>query len=95
LHLHPRVDLPSGSCTRVPDGGADGDVHHVVVEQDLDPSPEGPKANLAIEGKPRIINPVFSNYAIMFAIIVHLRFRSWFETLDAWSLGTYALSLVC
>jgi hypothetical protein len=31
----------------------------------------------------------------MFAMIVHLRFRSWFETLDAWSLGTYALSLVC
>jgi hypothetical protein len=62
LHLHPRVDLPSGSCTRVPeggDGGADGDVHHVVVEQDLDQGPEGPKANLAIEGKPRIINPVF------------------------------------
>jgi hypothetical protein len=41
------------------DGGADGDVHHVVLEQDLDQRPEGPKANLAIEGKPRIINPVF------------------------------------
>jgi hypothetical protein len=26
---------------------------------------------------------------------VHLRFKSWIETLDAWSLGTYALSLVC
>jgi hypothetical protein len=34
-------------------------VHHVVVEQDLDQSPEGPKANLAIEGKPQIINPDF------------------------------------
>jgi hypothetical protein len=31
----------------------------------------------------------------MFASIVHLRFRSWTETLDAWSRGTYALSLVC
>jgi hypothetical protein len=31
----------------------------------------------------------------MFAMIVHLRFRNWIETLDAWSLGTYALSLVC
>jgi hypothetical protein len=62
LHLHPRVDLSDGSCTRVPgggDGGGDGDVHHVVVEQDLDQSPEGPKANLATEGKPRIINLVF------------------------------------
>jgi hypothetical protein len=60
--LHPRVDLPDGSGTRVPergDGGADGDVHHVVVEQDLDQSPEGPKAILASEGKPQIINLVF------------------------------------
>jgi hypothetical protein len=64
LHLHPRVDPSDGSCTRVSeggDGGANGDVHHVVVEQDLDQSPEGPKANLAIEGKPRIINLVFKN----------------------------------
>jgi hypothetical protein len=62
LHLHPHVDLPDGSCTRVlegGDGGADGDVHHVTVEQDLDQSPKGPKANLASEGKPRIINLVF------------------------------------
>jgi hypothetical protein len=28
-------------------------------------------------------------------MIVHLRFRSWFETLDAWALGTYVLLLVC
>jgi hypothetical protein len=28
-------------------------------------------------------------------MIVHLRFRSWLETLDAWSLGTYVLLLVC
>jgi hypothetical protein len=65
LHLHPRVDLFDSSCTRVPeggDGGADGDVHHVVVEQDLDQSPEGPKANLASEGKPRIINPIFKKF---------------------------------
>jgi hypothetical protein len=45
----------------VPEGGdrvADGDVRYVVVEQDLDQSPEGPKANLANEGKPwYIINP--------------------------------------
>jgi hypothetical protein len=27
-------------------------------------------------------------------MIAHLRFRSWFETLDAWSLGTYVLLLV-
>jgi hypothetical protein len=28
-------------------------------------------------------------------MIVHLRFRSWFETLDAWSIGTYVPLLVC
>jgi hypothetical protein len=60
LALHPRVDLPDGSCTLVPegDGGADGDVRYVAVEQDLDQSPEEPKDNLANEGKPRIINPL-------------------------------------
>jgi hypothetical protein len=58
------------------DGGADGDVHHVVVEQDLYQSPEGPKANLAIERKPRIINPVFEIYVIIVAMIVHLHFKS-------------------
>jgi hypothetical protein len=59
LALHPHVDLPDGSCTLVleGDGGADGDVRYVAVEQDLDQSPEGPKANLAND-KPRIINPL-------------------------------------
>jgi hypothetical protein len=62
LALHPRVDLPDGSRTPVwegGDGGGDGDVHYVTIEQDLDPSPEEPKTNLASEGKPRIINPAF------------------------------------
>jgi hypothetical protein len=46
----------------VPEGGnegADEDLQYVDVTQDLDPSSEGPKANLASEGKPRIIDPVF------------------------------------
>jgi hypothetical protein len=53
----------------VPEGrdeGADEELQYVDVAQDLDPSPEGPKANLASEGKPQIINPIFQNYAIMF-----------------------------
>jgi hypothetical protein len=41
------------------DEGEDGDVHYVAVEQDLNQRLEGPKANLANEGKPRIINPCF------------------------------------
>jgi hypothetical protein len=63
----------------VPEGGngrADKDVHHVVVEQDLDQRLEEPKDNLAIEGKPRIINPVFEIYVIIVTMIVHLCFRS-------------------
>jgi hypothetical protein len=32
---------------------------------------------------------------LSFAMNMHLYFRSRIETLDAWSLGTYALSLVC
>jgi hypothetical protein len=61
LHLHLRVELSSSGRTLVPEGGdegADEELQHVDVAQDLDPSPEGPKASLAIEGKPRIINPV-------------------------------------
>jgi hypothetical protein len=55
LHLHPRVDLPVGSCTRVPEGGeggADGDVHYVAIEQDLDQSLEGPRPTLPAKASP-------------------------------------------
>jgi hypothetical protein len=41
------------------DGGADEELQYEDVAQGLDQSPEGPKANLASEGKPRIINPIF------------------------------------
>jgi hypothetical protein len=60
--LHLRVDLPDGRYTLVPEGGdkgADEELQYVDIAQDLDSSPEGPKANLSSEGKPRIINPVF------------------------------------
>jgi hypothetical protein len=61
LHLHLRVDLSDDRQTFVPEGGnegADKELQFVDVAQDLDPSPEEPKANLASEGKPRIIKPV-------------------------------------
>jgi hypothetical protein len=38
--------------------GANKELQNVDVAQGLDPSPEGPEANLVSEGKPRIINPV-------------------------------------
>jgi hypothetical protein len=63
----------------VPEGGdkgADEELQYVDVAQNLDPSPEGPKASLASEGKPRIINPIFQIMQLCFAMIVHLRFRS-------------------
>jgi hypothetical protein len=41
------------------DEGADGELQYMDVAQDLDQSPERPKANLANEGKPRIINSSF------------------------------------
>jgi hypothetical protein len=47
LHLHPRVDLPNGRYTLVPEGrdeGVDGELQYVDVARDLDQSPEGPKA---------------------------------------------------
>jgi hypothetical protein len=62
LHLHPRVDLPYGRYTLVPEGGDRGvgeELQYVFVVQDLDQSLVGPKADLASKGKPRIINPLF------------------------------------
>jgi hypothetical protein len=56
LYLHLRVDLADGRYTLVPEGGdegADKELQYVDVAQDLDQSPEGPKANLASKGKPR------------------------------------------
>jgi hypothetical protein len=46
----------------VPEGvdeGANEELQYVDVAQGLDQSLEGPKANLASEGKPQIINLVF------------------------------------
>jgi hypothetical protein len=56
--LHLCVDPSDGRCTLVPEGGdkgADEELQYADVAQDLDPSPEGPKVNLASEGKPRCI----------------------------------------
>jgi hypothetical protein len=55
-------DLRNGRYTLVPEGGdegADKELQYMDVAQGLDQSPEGPKANLASEGKPQIINPSF------------------------------------
>jgi hypothetical protein len=86
--LHLDVDLPDDSYTLVPEGGdeeVDGDVHYVVVEQDLDQSPEGPKANLANEGKSRfIINPYcFFKLCNYLCYAYAFTFKELYETLVA------------
>jgi hypothetical protein len=70
----------------VPEGGdegADEELQYVDVDQDLDQSPVGPKANLASEGKPGSLTSSFKIMQLCFAMIVHLRFRSRIETLVA------------
>jgi hypothetical protein len=60
--LHLRVDLPDCKDTLVLEDGdkrANEELSYVDVAQSLDQSLEGPKANLAGEGKPRIIDPIF------------------------------------
>jgi hypothetical protein len=61
LHFHPRVDLPDGRYTLVPEGdkGANEELHYVGIAQDLDQSPEGPKANLAAKASPGSLTPSF------------------------------------
>jgi hypothetical protein len=79
LHLHPRVDLPDGRFTLVPEGGdesASEELQYVDVAQGLDQSPEGPKANLSSEGKPRIINPVFLKLCNYLCYVCAFTFRS-------------------
>jgi hypothetical protein len=41
------------------DESVDEELQYMDVAEGLDQSPEGHKANLASEGKARIINPVF------------------------------------
>ena len=62
--------MPEGA-----DGGAGEELHYVEVEQDLDQSPEGPKASFADEGKPRSIFLVFfklSQYS-MFCLCIYVQ----------------------
>jgi hypothetical protein len=46
----------------VPEGGDEGaneELQYVDVAQDLDPSPEGPKANLSSQASPGSLTPSF------------------------------------
>jgi hypothetical protein len=79
LHLHLRVDLLDGRDTLVLEEGdesANEELPYVDIVQGLDQGPEGPKANLANEGKPKSLTLSFKITPFTFAMIVHLRFRS-------------------
>jgi hypothetical protein len=79
LHLHPRVDLSDGSYTLVPeggDGGADEELQHMFVAQDLDKVQKGPRPTLPAKASPRSLTPSFKIMQLCIAMIVHLRFRS-------------------
>jgi hypothetical protein len=60
--MHLCAEPSDGRCTLVSEGGnegADEELQYVDIAQDLDPSSEGPKANLASEGKPGSLTPYF------------------------------------
>jgi hypothetical protein len=55
-----RVDLPDGTytLTQEEEGSASGELNHLGVQQDLDQSPDEPKASVRVElkeGKHRFI----------------------------------------
>jgi hypothetical protein len=53
MHVHKRVDLPDGTYTLTQDeeGSASGELSQVGVQQDLDQSPEEPKASISVESE--------------------------------------------
>ena len=58
MHVHKRVDLPDGTytLTQEEEGSASGELNQVSGQQDLDQSPEEPKASVSAvveEGKHR------------------------------------------
>jgi hypothetical protein len=67
------VDLLVGACTlsQEGDGMVDVEVNELSVQQDLDQTPEEPKASSNIEeGKPRVHLTLFLNSYITFRIYV-------------------------
>jgi hypothetical protein len=86
-----RVDLPDGTntLTQEEEGAASGELNQVSVQQDLDQSPEEPKACFGTEseeGKHRFHLTQFINQnhvlhlSVFMLYFVHISFRSCFET---------------
>jgi hypothetical protein len=53
MHMHKRVDLPDGTytLTQEEEGSASGELNQLGVQQDLDQSPEEPKASVSVESE--------------------------------------------
>jgi hypothetical protein len=76
LHWHPRVDLPDGKYTLVPEGGDEGvdkELQYVDVAQDLDQVQKGPMPTLPVKAIPGSLTLSFKIMQLCFAMIVHLR----------------------
>jgi hypothetical protein len=78
LHLHPRVDLPEGRYTLVPEGGDEGaseELQHVFIAQGLDNVQKGPRPTLPVKASPESLTPSFKIYAIMFCYVCAFTFQ--------------------
>jgi hypothetical protein len=52
MHVHKHVDLPDGTYTLTQEeGSTSGELNQVGVHQDLDQSPEEPKASVSVESE--------------------------------------------
>jgi hypothetical protein len=51
MHVHKRVDLPDGTytLTQEEEGSASGELNQFGLQQDLNQSPEEPKASLSVK----------------------------------------------
>jgi hypothetical protein len=83
------------------DAGADENVHYVAIEQHLDQSLEGPKANLTNEGKPRFIVNLCFIQIIQLSLLFYVHLHSGVDWNPSsmipkylWSFASIARSLV-
>jgi hypothetical protein len=53
MHVHKRVDLPDRTytLTQEEEGSASGELNQLGVQQELDQSPEEPKASVSVESE--------------------------------------------
>ena len=94
MHMHVwRVELPDGCYTLIQESGeeeAEGS-WTTCVRNKTWTKVQKRLTLLMKAGTGALTYSLFEIYATIYVMFVHLRFRIWIETLDVWSLGTYAL----